>query len=169
MLPRDRADLLLLHVGHLLSTLEAGYDISVTHDLQRFLDRQDRDGDYDRALREVRAGRKETHWMWFVFPQLTGLGRSGNATLYGISGLDEARAYLAHPVLGPRLREVATALTSLDATDPLKVLNSRIDVLKLRSSMTLFAEADPDEPVFRRVLEQYYDGEPDKNTLRLLR
>ena len=135
--------------------------------LQRFLDAQDEGRTYDRALAELRAGRKQTHWMWFVLPQLAGLGRSATALHYALSGLPQARAYLAHPVLGPRLRECAAALVGLDATDPVRVLGP-VDAQKLHSSMTLFAAADPAEPVFRRVLDQCFDGVPDAATTRLL-
>ena len=131
--------------------------------LQRFVDAQDDGGTYRDALAELRAGRKRSHWMWFVFPQIAGLGRSSTAQHYAISGLDEARAYLAHPVLGPRLLESAGALTELDSTDPVDVLGG-IDAQKLRSSMTLFAAAAPDEPVFGQVLEQYFDGALDEAT-----
>ncbi len=131
--------------------------------LQRFVDAQDRDGTYDQALRELRAGRKRSHWMWFVFPQVAGLGRSGTAQHYAVSGLAEARAYLAHPVLGPRLRDCAVALAELDGTDPVAVFGP-VDAQKLRSSMTLFAAAAPDEPVFGAVLEQYFGGTPDEAT-----
>ncbi|MBY3555140.1 DUF1810 domain-containing protein [Modestobacter lapidis] len=131
--------------------------------LQRFVEAQDRDGTYDQALRELRAGRKRSHWMWFVFPQVAGLGRSGTAQHYAISGLAEARAYLAHPVLGPRLRECAAALTELDTTDPVAVFGP-VDGQKLRSSMTLFAAAAPDEPVFRQVLDHYFAGQLDEAT-----
>jgi uncharacterized protein (DUF1810 family) len=131
--------------------------------LQRFVEAQDRDGTYDQALRELRAGRKRSHWMWFVFPQIAGLGRSGTAQHYAVSGLAEARAYLAHPVLGARLRECAAALTGLDATDPVSVFGP-VDAQKLRSSMTLFAAAAPDEPAFRAVLDQYFGGTPDEAT-----
>jgi uncharacterized protein (DUF1810 family) len=137
----------------------------VTPDLQRFVDAQS--GTYDRALAELRAGRKSSHWMWFVFPQVAGLGRSATAQHYAIRDLDEARAYLAHPVLGPRLLECARALTGLPGSDPVPVLGP-VDALKLRSSMTLFAHADPDEPVFRAVLQQYFGGtEDDATTSRL--
>ena len=105
--------------------------------------------------------------MWFVFLQIAGLGSSPMAQRYAISSLDEARAYLAHPVLGDRLRESARALTGLGTSDPGEVLGG-IDALKLRSSMTLFARADPDEPVFAEVLDRYYDGEPDPETERRL-
>jgi uncharacterized protein (DUF1810 family) len=131
--------------------------------LQRFVDAQDGGGTYRDALAELRAGRKRSHWMWFVFPQIAGLGRSATAQHYAISGLDEARAYLAHPVLGPRLLESAGALTELDSTDPVGVLGG-IDAQKLRSSMTLFAAAAPDVPVFGHVLEQYFDGARDEAT-----
>jgi len=132
----------------------------VTPDLQRFVDAQS--STYDRALAELRAGRKSSHWMWFVFPQVAGLGRSATAQHYAVSGAAEARAYLAHPVLGPRLRESARALTDLDATDPVRVLGG-IDAQKLRSSMTLFA-AVSDDPVFAQVLDQYFGGARDDAT-----
>ncbi|MCZ2817958.1 DUF1810 domain-containing protein [Modestobacter sp. VKM Ac-2984] len=131
--------------------------------LSRFVDAQDSGGTYDQALAELRAGRKTSHWMWFVLPQLTGLGSSAMAQRYAISGLDEARAYLAHPVLDPRLRECARALTALDTDDPVAVLGS-IDAQKLRSSMTLFARAAPDEPLFGQVLDQYFAGAEDAAT-----
>ncbi|WP_040339824.1 DUF1810 domain-containing protein [Candidatus Blastococcus massiliensis] len=133
--------------------------------LQRFVDAQ-RDT-YDRALAELRAGAKRSHWMWFVLPQVAGLGRSATAQHFAISGLDEARAYLAHPVLGPRLTECARALLDLGTTDPVAVLGS-VDAQKLRSSMTLFAHADPDQPVFREVLDRYFAGNEDDATLARL-
>ena len=136
-------------------------------DLQRFVDAQDSGGSYDAALAELRAGAKRGHWMWFVLPQLAGLGRSATAQHYAISGLDEARAYLAHPVLGPRLRECAAALTGLDGSDPVAVLGG-VDAQKLRSSMTLFEAAASDEPVFGQVLEQYFAGARDDATLTRL-
>ena len=137
------------------------------HDLQRFVDAQDDLRTYDTALAELRAGRKRSHWMWFILPQLAGLGMSSTAQHFGIHGLAEARAYLAHPVLGPRLRDCAGALTDLDTADPVAVLGP-VDALKLRSSMTLFSRAEPGEPVFRQVLEQYYDGAEDPATVSLL-
>ncbi len=132
-------------------------------DLQRFVDAQDRGGTYDGALAELRAGRKASHWMWFVFPQIAGLGNSPMAQRYAISSLDEARAYLAHPVLGNRLRESARALTGLDTRSPEEVMGG-IDALKLRSSMTLFLRAAPDEPLFAQVLDQYFGGAADDAT-----
>jgi uncharacterized protein (DUF1810 family) len=137
--------------------------VSDPFDLQRFVDAQDAGGTYEQALAELRAGAKRSHWMWFVFPQVAGLGRSPTAQHFAVSGLDEARAYLAHPVLGPRLVEAARALTELPGGDPARVLGP-VDALKLRSSMTLFAAADPAEPVFAEVLEQYFGGEPDEAT-----
>ena len=131
--------------------------------LQRFVDAQDRGGTYDRALAELRDGRKTSHWMWFVFPQIAGLGSSPMAQRYAISSLEEARAYLAHPVLGDRLRESARALTGLDTRSPDEVLGG-IDAMKLRSSMTLFARAAPDEPLFAQVLDQYFGGAADDAT-----
>jgi uncharacterized protein (DUF1810 family) len=130
-------------------------------DLQRFVDAQR--STYDQALAELRDGEKRTHWMWFVFPQIAGLGRSGMAQRFALADLDEARAYLAHPVLGPRLVECARALTDLDVDDPVQVMGS-IDAQKLRSSMTLFARAAPDEPVFRQVLDHYFAGAEDEAT-----
>ena len=132
-------------------------------DLQRFVDAQDRGGTYDGALAELRAGRKTSHWMWFVFPQIAGLGNSPMAQRYAISSLDEARAYLAHPVLGDRLRESARALTGLDTRSPEEVMGG-IDAMKLRSSMTLFLRAAPDEPLFAQVLDQYFGGAADDAT-----
>jgi uncharacterized protein (DUF1810 family) len=136
-------------------------------DLERFVDAQEQGGTYDAALAELRGGRKTSHWMWFVFPQVAGLGSSPMAQRYAISGLDEARAYLAHPVLGPRLRECAQVLLAHRSSRPDAVLGG-VDALKLRSSMTLFAHAAPDESVFTQVLDQWYGGEPDAETLRRL-
>jgi uncharacterized protein (DUF1810 family) len=135
--------------------------------LGRFTDAQDSGGTYARALAELRAGRKTSHWMWFVFPQIAGLGRSPAAQHYAIASLDEAVAYLAHPVLGARLRECARALTELGTSDADAVLGG-IDAMKLRSSMTLFARAAPDEPLFRQVLDQYFGGAEDEATVARL-
>ena len=135
--------------------------------LERFVAAQEAGGTYDAALRELRDGRKRSHWMWFVLPQVAGLGRSSTAQHYALSGVAEARAYLAHPVLGPRLRTCAQALTELPGSDPVEVLGG-IDAQKLRSSMTLFVRAAPDEPLFQRVLDQYFGGEQDAATLDLL-
>ena len=135
--------------------------------LERFVAAQDEGGTYDRALRELRAGRKTSHWMWFVLPQVAGLGRSSTAVHYALAGLDEARAYLAHPVLGPRLRECAQALLDLPGRDVTAVLGG-VDAQKLRSSMTLFEAADPDEPRFAAVLDEYFGGERDPATTERL-
>ena len=131
--------------------------------LQRFVDAQDAGGAYDGAVRELGNGRKRSHWMWFVFPQITGLGRSATAQHFAISGLAEARAYLAHQVLGPRLVECARILTELPGTDAGAVFGP-VDAQKLQSSMTLFSLAAPDEQIFHRVLEQYFAGKSDDGT-----
>lgn len=136
-------------------------------DLQRFVEAQDRDGMYERSLLELRRGRKRSHWIWFVFPQITGLGSSQMAQTYAIASLEEARAYLTHPVLGPRLIKSADALLALAVTDPVAVLGE-VDAMKLRSSMTLFAHVDHAPPSFTRVLAQYYDGIGDKATEELV-
>jgi uncharacterized protein (DUF1810 family) len=133
-------------------------------DLQRFVDAQNSSGTYAEALRELRAGHKRSHWMWFVFPQVAGLGRSSTARHFAISGLQEAEAYLAHPVLGPRLLECADALAGLEETDAVAVLGP-VDAQKLQSSMTLFARANPAERVFQRVLDQYFGGAVDEATI----
>ena len=135
--------------------------VSDPFDLRRFVDAQAHT--YDQALAELRAGEKRTHWMWFVFPQIAGLGHSGMAQRFAMSGLEEARAYVAHPTLGRRLVESARALTDLDTADANRVLGP-VDAQKLRSSMTLFAHAAPDEPVFREVLDHYFDGTEDDAT-----
>jgi uncharacterized protein (DUF1810 family) len=135
--------------------------------LARFVAAQDAGGTYDAALRELRAGRKRTHWMWFVFPQVEGLGRSSTAQHFAVRGLAEARAYVAHPVLGPRLVEAARTLVEQPSDDPVAVLGPT-DAMKLRSSMTLFAAADPDQPVYGEVLERFFDGEADEATLARL-
>ena len=133
----------------------------VSFDLQRFVDAQGQT--YDQALSELRDGAKRTHWMWFVFPQIAGLGRSGMAQRFALSGPAEARAYAEHPTLGRRLVECARALTDLDTADPVAVLGS-VDAQKLQSSMTLFALVVPEEPVFRQVLDHYFGGELDEGT-----
>jgi uncharacterized protein (DUF1810 family) len=141
--------------------------MSQRFDLERFVQAQDQGGTYGAALAELRAGRKTSHWMWFVFPQIAGLGQSPISRRFAIASLDEARAYLAHPVLGPRLTESARALTELTSASAEEVFGG-IDAMKLRSSMTLFARADPEEPVFAQVLQQYFDGAADEATDRLL-
>lgn len=133
--------------------------------LDRFLDAQR--GDYAVALAEVRRGRKTSHWMWYIFPQIAGLGQSSTARYYSIRDLEEAREYYAHPVLGQRLREISGALLELRGSDPVAVFGG-IDSMKLKSSMTLFAMAAPDDPIFQQVLNKYYGGEQDALTLRIL-
>lgn len=139
-----------------------------TFELQRFVDAQERGGTYAGALAELRRGRKEGHWMWFVFPQVSGLGRSPTAQFYAIGSLEEARAFLAHPVLGARLRECAHALLGIEGRTAAQILGG-IDAVKLRSCMTLFLRADPGATVFRQVLDAFYDGEPDSATDARLR
>ena len=137
------------------------------YDLQRFVTAQDGGGTYAHAVAELRRGRKASHWMWFVFPQIAGLGQSAISRRYAISTVAEAQAYLAHPVLGPRLREAAGILTRLSGVTAEQVFGG-IDALKLRSSMTLFLRAAPAEHVFRQVLEQYFGGSEDPATLERL-
>lgn len=136
-------------------------------DLDRYVHAQDAGGTHDQALAELRRGRKTSHWMWFVFPQIAGLGRSGMDRTYAIRSLDEARAYLAHPLLGPRLREAAGVAARADAASAGELMGG-IDALKLRSSMTLFGRADPAEPVFRAVVERWFDGVEDDLTVARL-
>ncbi len=131
--------------------------------LQRFVDAQEQAATYERALAELRAGRKRSHWMWFVFPQIAGLGQSAMSRSYAIASLAEARAYLDHPVLGPRLLGRARALVGLPGRSAEEILGP-VDAVKLRSSMTIFARAAPEEPLFRQVLERYYDGAVDEAT-----
>jgi uncharacterized protein (DUF1810 family) len=133
------------------------------HRLQRFIDAQNEAGTYERALSELRAGRKRSHWMWFVFPQIAGLGHSPTAVTYAISSVSEARAYLAHTLLGARLLECTRALTQITGASAHQILGD-IDAIKLRSSMTLFANAAPHEPLFRQVLDRYFDGIADEAT-----
>ena len=137
------------------------------YDLGRFVAAQDAHRTYDGAAAELRRGRKTSHWMWFVFPQIAGLGFSPTAQRYAISSLDEARAYLAHPVLGPRLIECAGIVAATEGCSAEQIFGE-IDAMKLRSSMTLFLRAAPGEPRFSEVLSQYFDGEPDSATDRLI-
>ena len=135
-------------------------------DLERFVKAQNSGGTYQRAVAELRNGRKTSHWMWFIFPQIAGLGRSAMAQAFAISDLAEAQAYLKHPTLGPRLVECARIVASHRGLTAEQIFGG-IDSIKLRSSMTLFAHADPEQPVFRQVIDQYYDG-PDPETERRL-
>ena len=137
-----------------------------TYDLLRFLTAQDSYSQYKTALEEIRNGRKRSHWMWFVFPRLKGLGHSYNADYYGIAGADEARAYRQHPVLRERLREITEALLLLDGLSAKQIFGD-VDAMKLRSSMTLFWEATR-EGLFRKVLDKYYEGKMCDKTLGML-
>ncbi len=134
------------------------------YNLQRFLDAQQ--GDYEHALTEIRNGRKYSHWIWYIFPQLKGLGMSYNSQYYGISGKEEAEAYLAHPVLGERLREITSAFLQLKSKTAEEVFGS-LDAMKVLSCMTLFNEVAPGD-LFRQVIDQYYQGETDEMTKRML-
>ena len=133
------------------------------YDLKRFVTAQDAGGTYQQAVAELRRGRKASHWMWFVFPQIAGLGYSATSRMFAISSLDEARAYLAHPVLGPRLVECATFVAQTQGRTAEQIFGG-IDAQKLRSCVTLFLRADPGQPVFGQVLAQYFDGRPDPAT-----
>jgi uncharacterized protein (DUF1810 family) len=136
-----------------------------TSHLQRFLDAQATD--YAQALAEVKAGRKRSHWMWYIFPQIQGLGFSETSRYYGIKDLAEATAYLQHPVLGPRLVAICEELLKLPGSNATTIMGSPDDV-KLKSSMTLFAAVPAAEPVFQQVLAKFFGGVPDGQTLRLL-
>ena len=131
--------------------------------LKRFVAAQDAGGTYQQAVAELRRGRKLSHWMWFVFPQIAGLGSSPTSRTFAISSLEEARAYLAHPVLGPRLVECATIVAQAQGRTAEQIFGG-IDAQKLRSCATLFLRADPGQPVFGQVLARYFDGRPDPAT-----
>ena len=137
--------------------------------LERFVAAQDQGGTYERAAAELRAGAKVSHWMWFVFPQIAGLGLSSIAREFAVSSTDEAHAYLAHPVLGPRLRECARIVASTEGRSAEQIFGP-VDAMKLRSSMSLFAaaEEEPDENVFRTVLAKYFGGVADEATVSRL-
>lgn len=134
-------------------------------DLDRFKKAQEED--YPYALQEIKAGRKRSHWIWYIFPQLKGLGFSSMSDYYGIDGRAEAQAYIADPVLRARLVEISEALLALESNNPTQVMGYPDD-LKLKSSMTLFAEVAPDIPVFEQVLQKFFAGEKDAKTLKLL-
>jgi uncharacterized protein (DUF1810 family) len=133
------------------------------HDLERFVAAQDADDTYDCVIEELRRGHKTSHWMWFVFPQIAGLGRSELSKRFAISSLKEAQAYLHHAILGPRLIECARLVAEGQAESAEQIFGS-IDALKLHSSMTLFMRAAPDEPLFGQVLDRYFDSLPDLGT-----
>jgi len=135
------------------------------YDLARFVHAQERD--YDQALSEIRSGRKRSHWMWYVFPQLDGLGSSSTTRRYAIKSAAEAKAYVRHPILGPRLVEIAEAAAGIEGRSAVEVFGSPDD-MKLRSCATLFARVSPAGSVFERLLARYFDGDPDSETLFLL-
>lgn len=142
------------------------------YNLQRFLDAQEGRGfytSYATALKEIRAGKKVSHWIWYVFPQHISLGRSSTAVTFGISSLEEARAYLAHPILLARLVEISAALLELECSDAVVVMGGSTDAMKLRSSMTLFAETAPESEIFRKVLNKFFGGRKDGRTVSLLK
>lgn len=152
--------------GHAEGSLS---EVSDPYNLQRFADAQS--PVYREVTRELRDGSKRTHWMWFVFPQLRGLGRTATAERFGIASSAEAVAYLAHPILGPRLRECAQLLRDFRGPQPIAEILGAVDALKLRSSMTLFShvtDSETDRALFQAVLDRYYDGEPDQRTLAIL-
>ena len=136
-------------------------------DLERFITAQDTS--YEFALNEIKAGRKKGHWIWYIFPQLKDLGYSANAKYYGIENLDEAKDYLAHPILGRRLIEISEALLNLSENNPAVVMNGEIDAMKLQSCMTLFAYACGEkDSIFREVLEKFFNGKTDENTIEII-
>ena len=135
------------------------------YNLQRFLDAQDQV--YDAVLGELRAGRKSSHWMWYIFPQIEGLGHSGTAQRFAIASLEEAKAYLQHPVLGPRLKECTQLVLNVDGRSAEEIFGYP-DNLKLRSCLTLFMTATADNKIFKDVLLKYFDGKPDTLTLDIL-
>lgn len=135
------------------------------YDLEKFVEAQD--ATYQRALKEVRSGKKQSHWMWFIFPQIRGLGFSSISQRYSLTSLEEANAYLHHDVLGMRLIEITKALLDLKADDAYDIFGTPDD-MKLRSCMTLFAEADRENKIFEQVLYKFFDGYKDQRTLQLL-
>jgi len=136
------------------------------YDLGRFVKAQKQD--YDTALKEIRGGRKKSHWIWYIFPQIAGLGFSSISQYYAISSMEEAKEYMKNTYLRDHLLEISEALLALDSDNPKKVMGYPDD-LKLRSSMTLFAEAAPDEPVFQAVLDKYFEGKKDQRTFDILK
>jgi uncharacterized protein (DUF1810 family) len=140
---------------------------STSVDLERFVTAQDEGGTYPRAVGELRAGRKDSHWMWFVFPQLAGLGHSSMARKFALRSLAEARAYLEHPVLGPRLLECTSIVAETPGRSVEDVFGA-VDAMKLRSSMTLFWRAEQAQPLFQHFIDRHFDGNPDTATDQLL-
>lgn len=137
------------------------------YDLSRFITSQQTD--YPTALAEIKSGKKTTHWIWYIFPQIKGLGQSSNSVYYAIQSLEEARQFLAHPYLGANLIEISKALLELESNNPVGVMGSHTDAVKLRSSMTLFSIADETQPVFQAVLDKFFGGKPDSQTITILK
>ena len=134
--------------------------------IERFISAQEYS--YQTALNEIRNGKKVSHWIWYIFPQLKGLGRSYRSEYYGIENVDEAKSYLTHPILGARLLEITEALLNLNENDPLKVMGNPDD-LKLKSCMTLFAYISEDGSIFHQVLDKYFGGGRDESTLSIIK
>lgn len=141
----------------------SGPAVDDPYDLDRFVAAQEAGGTYDLAVGELRDGRKASHWMWFVFPQIAGLGQSAMSRKFAISSIEEARAYLRHPVLGPRLLECAAIVAEGPGRSAADIFGG-IDARKLQSSMTLFVRAGPEAPALHQVLDRYFDGRPDPAT-----
>lgn len=137
------------------------------YDLSRFITSQQ--SYYQAALAEIKSGKKTTHWIWYIFPQIKGLGRSAMSQQFAVENLEEARQFLAHPYLGANLIEISKALLELESNDPIAVMGSHVDAVKLRSSMTLFSIADETQPVFQAVLDKFFGGEPDPLTISILK
>ena len=137
------------------------------YDLSRFITSQQTD--YPTALAEIKSGKKTTHWIWYIFPQIKGLGQSSPSVYYAIQSLEEARQFLAHPYLGANLIEISKALLELESNNPVGVMGTHTDAVKLRSSMTLFSIADETQPVFQAVLDKFFDGKPDPLTISILK
>ena len=135
------------------------------YNLERFISAQNYD--YSIALKEIKNGRKLSHWIWYIFPQMKGLGRSYNSEFYGIEDINEAKEYLNNEILGPRLIEISQALLTLNENNPVNVMGS-IDSIKLQSCMTLFAKISENNSVFHKVLDKFFDGKPDAHTLEIL-
>jgi len=148
-----------------MTLANAPIDAGDPHDLKRFVKAQEEA--YERALAEIKSGRKRSHWMWYIFPQIAGLGFSSTSVFYSIKSVAEARAYLGHPVLGPRLTECTEAAFAVEGRSAHEIFGSPDD-MKLRSCATLFASVSPAGSVFHRLLDKYFAGEPDRKTLRLL-
>lgn len=143
---------------------QSNWKIDKANDVSRFIKAQE--NMYERALAEIRNGKKDSHWIWFVLPQLRGLGHSYNSTYYGLNGLEEARLFLNHPILNAHLREIVDVLLSLPTNDPESIFG-KLDALKLKSSMTLFDAVQPND-IFSQVLDKYFNGQRDSNTIEIL-